>query len=324
MSGSSPKTSPSGLLLPAFADYLRRRDRSERTVKEYIYDLEQFAQWYEKTYGHPLETDVVTPLELREWKSEMIAHRKWKPSTFNRRLAALRVYFAWARSQRLCTSDPTEGIQDKRSVNRAPKSLSKQQAKKLREAAQHRIWIADMKRPPIKMTATAREARRDKAILLVFLGAGLRLSELCNLELADVTIRERSGELVVRSGKGDKWRHVPLNTEVRRAIQEWLDVRPKSNVEKIFVARQGHAIGASGVYSIVGRLAAAAQLAPEEVAPHVLRHTFAKSLVDAGEPLTRVQALLGHESIKTTSRYTTPDRSDLAGAVEKISWAEAS
>lgn len=306
--------------LEDFSRDLRSRDRAERTVKEYCDDVAAFARWFAKRWGQVMRPELVTALDLREWKSEM-DQRGWKPSTLNRRLAALRCFFAWAKGERLVLSDPTEGIREKRSVPQTPRSLTRTEVRRLREAADARILLADQKRPPIKMTATAREARRDRAMLILLLSTGVRTSELCALCLRDLVLSRRTGTLTVRSGKGNKTRTIPLNGDARSALSSWLEVRPDVSNDHLFVGRRGEPLGATTLQHIIQSLATRAGL-PSKLTPHILRHTFAKTLVDLGEPLTRVQVLLGHDSIVTTSRYTRPDESDLAATVERLSWGE--
>jgi integrase/recombinase XerD len=307
--------------LEAFLASLRARDRSPRTVGGYRDDLASFARWFEETNGREPEPVAVTPLDVREWK-EFLEIRGQSPATINRKLAALRSFFAWAQSQGLVTVTPTQGIRDKRSTPKGPRSLERPAVYALRRAAQERIQLADAKRLPSRMTPTARERRRDKAILHVFLGAGLRVSELCALKLGDLELAPRGGALTVRSGKGDRWREVPLNADVRGALGEWIEVRLAEWGEILFAGRYGKPLRPRGVQRILDRLAKFADVPLEDVSPHLLRHTFAKSLIDAGEPLTKVQALLGHDSVATTTRYTTPTDRDLSAAVARISWSE--
>ena len=309
------------LHLESFIEHLISRDRAERTIREYRADVEGFAQWFKQTNGRTANPKKVTALDIREWKAFMDT-RGWKPATVNRRLAALRSYFDWALSHGLISVNPTHGIKDKRTERVAPKSLKRSQVRDLRKAAADHILLADSKRFPSNMTATAREARRDKAILYLLLGSGLRVGELCAILMKDLSLRIRSGEVIVRAGKGNKYRTVPLNKEARQAIEHWLEVRPETLEEHLFLGRTGLPMSPRAVQSVLSRLARTANLEEIKVSPHILRHTFAKSLVDAGEPLTKVQALLGHESIVSTARYTTPRPEDLASAVERISWED--
>jgi integrase/recombinase XerC len=158
-------------------------------------------------------------------------------------------------------------------------------------------------------------APRDRALLALLLHAGLRVSEAVNLKVRDVVIRERSGHVAVRRGKGEKYREVPLNATARKMIQEWLGDHPGG--EHLFPGRNG---GPVTPRAIQKRLKELGRLAGVEVTPHRLRHTFCKMLVDAGESLDRVAVLAGHANLNTTARYTRPGMDDLERAVEKLAW----
>ncbi len=148
---------------------------------------------------------------------------------------------------------------------------------------------------------------------------GLRVGELCALRLGDVDLSERKGRVTVRSGKGQKYRVIPLNADVRRALAQYLAVRPRVADDHLFVSqRGGTALSTHGVEQLVATYARQAGL--EDVTPHTLRHTFGKGLLDAGVDLPTVAALLGHENLNTTAVYTHPSARDLERAVEKLEW----
>ncbi|MDI3535355.1 MAG: hypothetical protein PWQ82_1720 [Thermosediminibacterales bacterium] len=158
---------------------------------------------------------------------------------------------------------------------------------------------------------------RDIAIIILLMHTGLRVYELCALNIDDVMIRERSGYIVVRSGKGNKYREVPLNLTARRVLKAWIEVRG-SDPGPLFPGRGGRHITARSIEYMISRYAYDARL--ENVTPHVLRHTFCKSLVDAGESLDRVAVLAGHADLNTTAKYTRPTRKDLQNSVDKLAW----
>ena len=141
---------------------------------------------------------------------------------------------------------------------------------------------------------------RDQAIITTLLHTGLRVGELCALATADMTLKPRSGQLVVRRGKGMKYREVPLNAPAREALVTWLKHRAGlvgEDVAALFVTKYRVGI---------------------EVTPHTLQHTFGKSLLDAGVSIEQVATLLGHTSLEITRIYATPTEQDLAQAVEKL------
>jgi len=149
--------------------------------------------------------------------------------------------------------------------------------------------------------------------------SGLRISEVSDSRLDDLTLRDRSGSIVVR-GKGDKRREVPLNASARKALAAWLEVRPASQDDHVFLSQLGGQIKPRAIRDRVGHYTQRAGI--EEVSPHHLRHTCGKNLVDKGVSLDRVAAILGHEDLNVTAIYTRPAQSDLAREVEKIAWEE--
>ncbi|MBI3762080.1 MAG: tyrosine-type recombinase/integrase [Chloroflexi bacterium] len=171
-----------------------------------------------------------------------------------------------------------------------------------------------------KTEAGKRQAARDHAIIVLLPHTGLRVGELCNLQMDDLDESGRQWQLTVRDGKGGKQRDVPLNTAARHALRAWLDERPKEAGAWLFVGKGGQPLKARGVQEMLERLG---QRASVGVTPHTFRHTFAKNLINAGVSLdcalrARVAALLGHSSLNTTRIYITPSQHDLEQAVAQI------
>lgn len=156
---------------------------------------------------------------------------------------------------------------------------------------------------------------KDRALFALLLHAGLRVSEAVSLKLEDVVIRERSGFVRVRYGKGGKYREVPLNVTVRRILKEYVAGLPPQS-EWLFPGKRGPMTPRA----VQKRLKLFGRIAGVEVTPHKLRHTFYKWLVDAGESLDKVALLAGHARLDTTAVYTRPGKTDLERAVEKLSW----
>ena len=134
--------------------------------------------------------------------------------------------------------------------------------------------------------------------------------------LGDVEISERKGSLTVRSGKGGKFRVLPLNSDARKAITAYREVRPTVSDDHLFIGQRGQGISSRAVELLVDKYARLAGL--EDVTPHTLRHSFGKHALDAGADLVSVSALLGHQRLETTAIYTTPSQRDLERVVEKL------
>lgn len=286
-------------ILNAFGQYLRgEKDASSATVRAYLNDLKKFFRWYHETTGEAPKLDAVGQLDVAEFKRYML-NRNQKPTTINRALVSLSVFFDWAVRQGHAAQNPVSGVKPVRETRSAPRALGRRE-----------LWAL--------MRAVQKSGReRDIAIVTVLIHTGLRVSELCALTIEDVTLRERSGTLVVRSGKGNKRREIPLNATARKALKEWLDVRGDAP-GPLFTSQKGGALSPRAVEHLLARYAYAARL--EGVTPHVLRHTFCKSLIDAGESLDRVAVLAGHSNLNTTARYTRPSNDDLQRAVDRLAW----
>jgi integrase/recombinase XerC len=194
--------------------------------------------------------------------------------------------------------DPTAAVKGVQQVPVAPKALAKREVDKLLRQAERS------------------GSKRDLAIVATLRHTGLRVGELTALRLGDVEIGERKGELVVRSGKGGKYRVVPLNLDARRAIAAYREVRPQVVDDHLFVGQRGTGLTPRAVEKLVEKYARLAGL--PGVSPHVLRHTFGKHALDAGVDLVTVSRLLGHERLETTAIYTTPSASDLETAVATL------
>ncbi len=289
----------------AFTRFLKDAGKSERTISGYIADLGIFARWFEMTNGEALRPDNLTPTDVREYKQYLLHIQKAKATTINRHLAALRSYAAWAKTTGSAVYNPAEGIKGISQQKHAPKWLDrKEQAAVLREG-ERRVQAA--KTEPAK-----RQAIRDHCILVVLLNTGLRVSELVGLEIEDIALSERNGELRVRAGKGTKERVIPLNASCRKAIRTWYAVRPADHSSRVFMTQRGPATSRA-IQSILESIGEATRV--ENLTPHVARHTFAKNLVNAGVSLEKVAMLLGHSSLDTTLVYTTPAMRDLEKAV---------
>jgi site-specific recombinase XerD len=284
--------------IAAFLTELRREDLAVSTIASYERDLVAFATWFEGTTSEAFAPQAVTPSDVRDHKSYLRTVRRRQAATVNRRLAALRKFFLWARVTGRITDLPTLEVKSVPTGSRTPKSLAKREADRLIR------------------TVEQSGNTRDLAVLLTLRHTGVRVGELCALRIADLTILDRKGSMLVRSGKGDKDRTVPLNNDVRVALRAYFARRPAATDDHVFIGQRGEALQPEAVQLIVRKYARRAGLA--EVTPHILRHTFAKQVLDAGADLTTVSRLLGHERLDTTAIYTQPTARDLVEAVQRL------
>jgi len=285
-------------LLQRFIQHLRSHDRSERTVQSYSSDLKLFAKWFYETNREEPTPKSITPIDLRQYKHYLLENRGFKPATVNRRLASISAFCKWAEEQGIADGNPCDEISMVPEVRTAPKWLTKREQYALIRAVQKA------------------NNPRDEALIKLMLHTGLRASEVSSLRIGDIAISPRKGEVIVRGGKGEKFRTVPLNSNVRKALKAYLALRPEVDLDHLFVGQRGKRLRPPGIYYLVKQYGYDAKI--EDISPHSLRHTFGKNLVDADVPLDRVATLLGHSSLNTTRIYTVPSRDDLQDAVESI------
>ena len=211
------------------------------------------------------------------------------PATISRKTACLRSFYRHLRREELIADDPTATLNPPAKSRKLPHVLSQAEMTRLLDSARGS--------DPIEL--------RDRALLEVMYGCGLRASEAIGLELGDIDIRRG---FVRPQGKGSKERIVPLGREASRAIERYLrSGRPelvRGGVErKLFVNFRGGALTRQGLYKIIQRHAKAVGL-DRKMSPHTLRHTFATHLLSGGCDLRSVQEMLGHADVATTQLYT--------------------
>ncbi|MGI9952499.1 tyrosine-type recombinase/integrase [Moorellaceae bacterium AZ2] len=276
-------------VLAPFLDFLSTQHLSENTVRSYQFDLEDFAGWYLETTGEHVRPNLVTELDLAEYRQHLM--RCKKPNTVNRRLAAIKKWLSWA--------------QDTGQIGRLPRLPKRVRQEKLAPRALSR------KEQNALLRAVERAGNpRDKALVYVLLFCGLRVGELVTLRVEDLEIKERSGKLIVR-GKGDKYREIPVPSNVRNVLRKYLGERKSG---PLFLGQRGP-LTVRGVQQLLKKYAYLAKL--ENLSPHVLRHTCATNLLNKGVDLVKVAAILGHENLNTTAVYTRPTFQDLMAAVEE-------
>jgi site-specific recombinase XerD len=160
---------------------------------------------------------------------------------------------------------------------------------------------------------------RDKAIAHLLFYTAVRLGECAALNLDDVYISSRKGIVIIRSGKGDTYREVPLNAEVREALRTWLKERnkrfPQTSEPALFLNPKGRRLSARAIDLIIRRLGTDARL---DLSAHVLRHTCLTSLVRRGNDLVLVAEIAGHKRLETTRRYSLPSLQDRENAMEGL------
>lgn len=287
-------------LLEEFQASLQREDVSPATVQSYISDIKLFIKWLEESSGMEFKPDLLNDFEIMQYRTHLVAIKRYKPSTVNRKLSAIEKFCRFLIANGLIDKNPAEGIKQIKDETKKspPKSLSEQEINRLRRIV-HRLG-----------------KKKDIAILELLLNSGIRVSELCNLKVSDIDISERKGSIKVL-GKGIKFREVPLNMDARKYIKEYLDSRPKGSTDYLFLSQKtGTKLTRTAVFEIIKKYG---ELAGIKISPHILRHSFATiSLRKKKVDIRMLQDILGHKSLDTTARYTKPTMEDKQKAIEYL------
>ena len=229
-----------------------------------------------------------TPQRLAEYVAGLRA-RGLAATTIARRIAALRSFYRHQLLIGVRTDNPAAELELPRRPRTLPRTLSPGEVERLIEAA----------------NGTTPRSLRDRALVELLYGAGLRVSEAVGLDRSAVDLEQR---LVRAFGKGSKERVVPIGREAVEALRRYLARgRPyldRRHRPELFLNAQGGALTRAGAFLILRKLAASAGLEPERVHPHLLRHSFATHLLEGGADLRSVQEMLGHADLSTTERYT--------------------
>ena len=295
--------------MEAYHAYLQSLDRSPHTIRGYLQSIQVFAKWFESQYKTTFTAQEITSASIRTYRSMMQKELRRSPATINHHLAAIRSFCAYAILTGEITHTPCENIHSLREQQLSPRWLeNRDQNRLLREL--------DVLKNGAKTEALKIQAIRDRAMVLLMLKTGIRVGELVSLKLEDVYLGQRQGEITIRQGKGNKFRRIPLNYDVRISINDWLNVRStETTTATLFLNKQNGAITTNGVER---RITQYSQRVGVKITPHMLRHTFAKNALDRGADITQVAVLLGHENLNTTRRYLTPGQEDLKKVVETL------
>ena len=282
---SSLKIFTANPVLDTFIDYLWLSDGlSKNTLESYRLDINQFDLWLN---NHRIQLLTATQADIKQFLS--IRFPQCKPRSISRLIASMRRFYRYAVSEHLISVDPTLQLDSPKLPRSLPKSLNESE-------------VSDLLNAP---NITLSSGMRDKAMLELLYASGLRVSELVDVQVNEVSTLDG----VVRiTGKGSKTRLVPMGQEAANWIDRYLnESRPEILKNRLsndmFVTNRGGAMTRQAFWYLIKRYAAIAGI-NKPMSPHVLRHAFATHLLNHGADLRVVQMLLGHSDISTTQIYT--------------------
>ena len=270
---------------------------SPATLKAYEQDLNEFIRWSEKSGSTAPE--VITRNDVDSWIADMQKNGKAQ-KTMARRISALRRYFQWLMSKKVIEKDPTAKVRTPKGPQRLPRPLQRSEIDQLFDES----------------TPQNALELRDRLVVELLYGSGLRVAELCGLQEENLNLKNQTIEVI---GKGSKIRTIPITAYACDLLELWIPTGSKAfddgytpsgrSSSGLLVNRRGNGLGRSDVRRILHRLLRLKGMT--ERSPHALRHTYATHLLDGGADLRAVQELLGHADLTTTQIYTHVSREQL-------------
>jgi site-specific recombinase XerD len=283
--------------LRAYEAWLARQPFAENTRRAYLLQVRQYGAFLATRAspdGNPLRDPFARDYMVRDYKVSLKTHGKAKPTSVNLALAAIDHFYLFLGLDR-----PRVKREDL--PEQAPRALKPEEQK---------AFLRAVERTP---------SVRDQAIAQLLFYTGLRLGECAALNVDDVRISVRKGFVIIRSGKGETYREVPLNADVREAVKVWLKERawrfPQVSETALFLNLKGRRLSTRAIDLVLRRLGREAKL---ELSSHVLRHTCLTNLVRRGNDLVLVAEVAGHKRLETTRRYSLPSLEDRESAMEGL------
>lgn len=273
---------PSDERINNFLDYLSsEKNFSQHTIRAYQIDLSQFLEFLIDRKNHQ---DILTVKrdDIRDFIGYLLKYGYDKRSVA-RKLSSLKSFFKYLIRKKILSTNPAKAIKTPKITKTLPGFLTQYQIQKV-----------------LAFQGTDEITLRNKAIIEVLYGAGLRASELVNLNIADIDFYS---EVILVKGKGNKQRIVPLGSYAQQAIKEYLAARKDKANPALFLNQQGKRLSTRSIQKIVNQLISRVSEV-SHTNPHTLRHSFATHLLERGADLRAVQELLGHSSLSATQIYT--------------------
>lgn len=277
------------MFLERFIQYIKFEKRySPHTVSAYQSDLDQFFKFLnepEQTVTSPAE---ITYQHIRNWMVHLMGEMTAR--SVNRKIATLRKYFKFLLREGLITDNPTSKIQSPKNVKRLPVVVEDEKLNAMLNSDE--VFGDDF------------EGVRDKLVLEILFGTGIRLAELVGLKEQDIDIYNDTMKVL---GKRNKERIVPINHELKLLLEQYIELKKNRNSDNnsltLIVTNKGSDVYPKFIYLIVHKYLSYISTQNKK-SPHVLRHTFATSLLNRGADLNAIKELLGHANLSATQVYT--------------------
>lgn len=278
-----------------YTAYLQSKSSSPLTIANYTKYINMALDYI----GKP-ESEI-TYMDLVNWKNTFT---NLKPNSQNIRISAIKNYFAFLKKSKVIEENPADGIEKQKIRDCDVKQKPYIEAHYLRDMVNHARTI------------------RDKAIILLFATTGLRVSELTNLTVEQyMNLDGLDGRELAIVGKGNKVRRVYINDEVKEMIDNYLNTRPKSNYNNLFLSYYGGPIHSNNLSQTLKNVAKKAGYPMwKDICNHALRSAFATTKAEQGTPLTTIQASMGHSKLETTLIYIKRNQNAINSAMKNMAF----
>lgn len=278
--------------IKGFRTYLRLElGMSLNTYNSYSSDVKEFASWLDSESGPGVTLEKTAGENIRQYLGTRIDPNEGQAITSRtqaRILSSLRSFFGWLQIDGVIAENPCDGIDTPKIGRYLPSVLSIDEVNDIMNSVDQSKW----------------GGVRDRAILELLYGCGLRVTEVSDMKISNIYLQEKFVRVV---GKGNKERVVPMGDPAAEAVAAYLAVRPEPADAKsediLFLNKSGKQLSRISVFNMVKKQAMLAGIT-KEISPHTFRHSFATHLIEGGADLRVVQEMLGHESILTTEIYT--------------------
>jgi len=274
-------------ILDAFIDNIWiEKGLSQNTLDSYRSDLEQFSSWLEKNNLSYIKT---SKKEILSYLS-FLFQKGLGSKTVARKLSSLKSFFRYLVFKSIIPNDPSSEVETPKLLKSIPKSISEKEVEALLAAPDEKTDIG----------------LRDKTMIETLYSCGLRISELTNLELLNLNLRQGVIRVI---GKGQKERLVPMGDQLIGLLELYISSSRKNLLNKrhsdfLFLSTRGQRMTRQSFWHRIKHYCLASGFGPDKISPHVLRHAFATHLLNNGADLRVVQLLLGHSDLNTTQIYT--------------------
>ena len=279
------------------------RDLSENTVISYKNDIQKFFIFLESHLGSPPNINNIKKLEISDFRSFLSYQRNngINSNSIARNVSSLKSFFNHLIKEEIIENSAISSLKSPKLKKSLPRPINVDLAIKVikqAEEIEEEKWIG----------------LRNKAILLLLYGCGLRISEALSLNYNDV----QNEDHILIKGKGEKERIVPMMPYIKKGIENYLEACPKEIVsdEALFIGKRFSRLSPRIIQYALEKIRTTLSL-PETATPHALRHSFATHLLDSGGDLRTIQELLGHSSLSTTQKYTKVETSKLLDTYKK-------